>query len=42
MANAVIEGKQGESFEPAAEQDVTEEAETMEQVVAEAEETVAE
>jgi small subunit ribosomal protein S2 len=42
MANAVIEGKQGESFEPVAEQDVTEEAETMEQVVAEAEETVAE
>ena len=42
MANAVIEGKQGESFEPAAEQDVTEESETMEQVVAEAEETVAE
>ena len=27
MANAVIEGKQGESFEPVAEQDVTEEAE---------------
>ena len=42
MANAVIEGKQGESFEPAAEQDVTEEVETMEQVVAEAEETVEE
>ena len=42
MANAVIEGKQGESFEPAAEQDVTEEVETMEQVVAETEETVAE
>ena len=42
MANAVIEGKQGESFEPAAEQDVTEEVETMEQIVAEAEETVAE
>ena len=42
MANAVIEGKQGESFEPATEQDVTEEVETMEQVVAEAEETVAE
>ena len=42
MANAVIEGKQGESFEPVAEQDVAEEAETMEQVVAEAEETVAE
>ena len=42
MANAVIEGKQGESFEPVTEQDVTEEAETMEQVVAEAEETVAE
>ena len=42
MANAVIEGKQGESFEPAAEQDLSEETETMEQVVAEAEETVAE
>ena len=42
MANAVIEGKQGESFEPAVEQDITEEAETIEQVVAEAEETVAE
>ena len=40
MANAVIEGKQGESFETAEEQDVTEEAETMEQVVAEAEEKV--
>ena len=42
MANAVIEGKQGESFEPATEQDVTEETETMEQVVAEAEEKVEE
>ena len=42
MANAVIEGKQGESFEAAEEQDVTEEAETMEQVVAEAEEKVEE
>ena len=42
MANAVIEGKQGESFESAEEQDVTEEAETMEQVVAEAEEKVEE
>ena len=42
MANAVIEGKQGESFEPATEQDLTEETETMEQVIAEAEETVAE
>ena len=42
MANAVIEGKQGESFETAEEQDVTEEAETMEQVVAEAEEKVEE
>ena len=37
MANAVIEGKQGESFEPVAEQEVEEEATTMEQVVAEAE-----
>ena len=42
MANAVIEGQQGESFETAEEQDVTEEAETMEQVVAEAEEKVEE
>ena len=42
MANAVIEGKQGESFETAEEQDVTEDAETMEQVVAEAEEKVEE
>ena len=42
MANAVIEGKQGEIFETAEEQDVTEEAETMEQVVAEAEEKVEE
>ena len=42
MANAVIEGKQGESFETVEEQDVTEEAETMEQVVAEAEEKVEE
>ena len=42
MANAVIEGKQGESFEPATEQDITEEVETMEQVIAEAEETVEE
>ena len=42
MANAVIEGKQGESFETAEEQDGTEEAETMEQVVAEAEEKVEE
>ena len=39
MANAVIEGKQGESFEPATEeQDVSEEAETMEQVVSKNEE----
>ena len=37
MANAVIEGKQGESFEES--QDVaSEEAETMEEVVAEVEE----
>ena len=42
MANAVIEGKQGESFEPAEEQDITEDAETMEQVVAESEENVEE
>ena len=39
MANAVIEGKQGESFEPAEEeQDVSEEVESMEQVVSESEE----
>ena len=40
MANAIIEGKQGESFEPAAEvaeQEATEEPESMEEVVAEAE-----
>ena len=37
MANAIIEGRQGESFETAEEQDVSEEVETMEQVVAEAE-----
>ena len=43
MANAVIEGKQGESFEPAIEQEVaTEEPESMEEVVAEAEEKVEE
>ena len=43
MANAVIEGKQGESFEPATEeQDVSEEAESMEQVVSESEEENAE
>ena len=43
MANAVIEGKQGESFEPATEeQDVSEEAESMEQVVSESEEKVEE
>ena len=42
MANAVIEGKQGESFEPVAEQDVSEEAESMEQVVSESEEKVEE
>lgn len=35
MANAVIEGKQGESFEGSEEQDVTEEATSMEEVVAE-------
>ena len=38
MADAVIEGNQGESFERAEEQDVEEEIESMEQVVAEAEE----
>ena len=44
MANAVIEGKQGESFEPAeeVEQEATEEPTTMEEVVAEAEEKVEE
>ena len=43
MANAVIEGKQGESFEPATEeQDVSEEVESMEQVVSESEEKVEE
>ena len=35
MANAVIEGRQGESFETAEEQDVEEEATDMEQVVEE-------
>ena len=35
MANAVIEGRQGESFETAEEQDVKEEATDMEQVVEE-------
>ena len=42
MANAVIEGKQGESFETVEEQDVSEEAESMEQVANEAEEKVEE
>ena len=42
MANAVIEGKQGESFEPVTEQETTEEPESMEEVVAEAEEKVEE
>ena len=42
MANAVIEGKQGESFETVEEQDVSEEAESMEQVVSENEEKVEE
>ena len=44
MANAIIEGKQGESFEPVAEteQEATEEPTTMEEVVAEAEEKVEE
>ena len=38
MANAVIEGRQGESFEPEMEEQVAEEATTIEEVVAEAEE----
>ena len=39
MANAIIEGKQGESFETVSEeQNIEEEVETMEQVVAEADE----
>jgi len=42
MANAIIEGKQGESFETVEEQDVSEEAESMEQVVSENEEKVEE
>ena len=44
MANAIIEGKQGESFETAEseEQQPTEEATSMEQVVAESEEKVEE
>ena len=42
MANAVIEGKQGESFETVEEQDVSEETESMEQVVSESEEKVEE
>ena len=42
MANAVIEGKQGESFETVEEQDLSEEAESMEQVVSESEEKVEE
>ena len=46
MANAVIEGKQGEAFEPASEEvveeTVSEEPTSMEEVVAEAEETVEE
>ena len=42
MANAVIEGKQGESFEAVEEQDISEEAESMEQVVSESEEKVEE
>ena len=37
MANAIIEGKQGESFEPATEQEVEEEPTSMEEVVAESE-----
>ena len=42
MANAVIEGKQGESFETVEEQDVSEEVESMEQIVSESEEKVEE
>ena len=43
IANAVIEGKQGESFEPVAENEMVEEVEneeptSIEEVVAEAEE----
>ena len=38
MANAVIEGKQGESFETTEEQNVEEEATSMEQVASEADE----
>ncbi len=41
IANAVIEGNQGESFEVAEEQSVEEEVESMEQVVEAAEETEA-
>ena len=42
MANAIIEGKQGESFEATEEQNVEEEATSMEQVANEAEEKLAE
>ena len=43
IANAVIEGKQGESFEPNQEQEVeNEEPTSIEEVVAEAEETTEE
>ena len=42
MANAVIEGRQGESFENAEEQDISEEATDMEQVVEEKNETMEE
>ena len=38
MANAIIEGKQGESFETTEEQNVEEEATSMEQVASEADE----
>ena len=38
MANAIIEGKQGESFEATEEQNVEEEATSMEQVASEADE----
>ena len=37
-ANAIIEGKQGESFETTEEQNVEEEATSMEQVASEADE----
>ena len=42
MANAIIEGKQGESFETEVAEEVTEEPASMEEVVANSEETVEE